>query len=204
MNRGFFGVRSKANGQGAGLQRWTMGFDYASQTEPPSGSESLAANTFKQYAVRIIPSKSCLLASIDIFVAGNASNVQLVTAGIASDGMTAAAGGVSKPTLITAVNAYGHALTGSFPQCDSGLLDATPRWVSVPMTVWLKGGVPVWLIGLVGNGCAIYYNDYASGSVLSDCYEESASNGVAYLVCEANITWTQSTKMWAIRGSLIA
>ena len=201
MNRGIYG-RSKANGQGVGLQRWTLGFDYADGKNPPTSSISVGVSGMQQFARRIVPGKSCLLTSIDAFIAGNNSNVQKIEAAVADEAYATA---TPKPNNLIGISSYGGAASGGNAPALQAVLDATPRWTSVPMCMWLKGGVPVWLIVKVGNGCALYAQDYAGGTPIADCYEQNASDTQGYFVSELNITWVQSTtKLWAIRGSMIA
>jgi hypothetical protein len=198
MNKGAFGISSGASGHSIGLQTWTLGYQYVDET--PANTDTPGAGSVRQYAVRIVPKRSCLLASIDVFCKGNASNVHKLEAAIADDAPVAGAGDVSKPGKLIAISAYGGAAGGANAIVLQAVQDTTPRWVSIPMARWLEGGVPVWLIAKMGYAGSIYYDDYGT-AVQSDFYEQNAADTQGYFVSELNITWVASTKRWMIRGS---
>lgn len=124
-----------------------------------------------------IPSDGFLM-SVAQYIAGNATNVAVLASGVYED----AAGPV--PGKLLAANQIGHAGSSQI----SGLfLSATPRWVTVPIGLWVPAG-NYWIASMLSSTSAsilsIYYNSGAgsdrtrlnSGPWLDDSSTSSGTN----------------------------
>ena len=136
------GAYSVPPGTGGGITHSYIGYNTIGGT-----AETLAAGNFKQIFKQVTTSAAGLLASIELYCKGNASNVQVVYVCVLDDN----AGVPGKVIAVMAAETSGGTTVLSVA------MNATSRWVAAPIGAYLAAGT-YWLGVLTGNGVVINYD----------------------------------------------
>ncbi len=177
------------SGQTAGM-KWATGVpgaisqSYVGYNTIGGTTELVAVSAARQVFRKVTLASAALLVSVDVYCNGDASHAQSVLAAVFSDN-------AGVPLNVIGTLAY-ESLSGSFS--GSAVLNATPRWVSVPMNMWLTAGT-YWLQVLVSNGLTLYYD--ASGG------DFALSTGSTWPFDSSLNAPANSTRKYSIRGSII-
>lgn len=148
-------------------------------------TDAVSAGTFKFVFKQVTTSNDGLLASIDTYLKGNNTNAQGIRPFVTDDNSGA-------PGKIIAMNTA----PGSSYQA---WLNTTPRWVAVPIGVWLPAGT--YWFGVSGFSAVTFYYDGSGGDYTSATNTDSApdfESGVG-----SAITPTNSSRTYSVRGALI-
>ena len=151
-------------------------------------TDALGSTSFKQFLKRVTIEKSgagCLLVSIDMYVKGNASGVQVLYPVVCDDNAGAPGkmiGGFGAETQAGAI-----VLSAS--------LSATARWISLPMSMWLTPA-SYWLM-VLGGGSSGFTAHYDSGG------SDYTSTGAATWYNNDGGAATNSSRNYSIRGSVV-
>jgi hypothetical protein len=181
MNRGFLGV-VRGKGKQMGPQRIYLGYNQIG-----SSSQAIAAGSLKKLYKPVTPPRDGLLCAIEVFMQGNAgSNINCLKGCVHEDNL----GVPGKLIGVIGAETAGSVL------CNDFTMSATPRWVSTPMTMILRGGVHYWLCANIGYGTTHYYNDDTNRDLEQSINETWQRDG-------SLATFTVSNKNWCIRAPFI-
>lgn len=147
-------------------------------------------NHWDHFGKKVSVANAGLLASIDVYTRGNASNVQGIGSYILDDN-------ANTPGKVIATSGGLQVMTsgGTMSMPLNVYMSTTPRWVSFPMGVWLSPG-DYWLCLVLGgsNYADIYYD--AGGN---DYKFDNKDSGYA---ADAGVG-TNNSRTYSIRGCLI-
>ena len=181
MNRGINGV-VRGKGKDIGPQRIYLGYNQIG-----SQSQAIAGGSIKKLYKKVVPPRDGLLCAIEVYMQGNAgSNINVLKGCVHIDNL-------GFPGKIVGV--IGGETAGSV-LCNDFSMSATPRWVSTPMTMILRGGFTYWLCANIGYGSTHYYND-------ATCSDGEQSINETWQRDGSLVTFTNSNKIWCIRAPFI-
>ena len=142
-------------GGGGALAQSYIGYDAIGGSTDVS-----SANTIKQFAKRVVLSSPGFLAGIDVYIKGNASNVSAIGAGVFTDN-SGVPGNVIAGIGLTERSPF----SGTSDWNLTYNLSVTPRWVTIPVGIWLPAGT-YWIVvqsgGIAAGAITHYYNSGGS------------------------------------------
>jgi len=118
-------------------------------------------------------------------VKGNGSNVAHFSVGVLSDN-------AGVPGDVIATNGPTYAAS-SVNTLDS-YFSTDPRWLTIPLNLWVTAGTPIWLAVLIGNAGAIAYDTGGS---------DSTGGTATYLGDGGTVTYTAGSNNYSIRGAVL-
>jgi hypothetical protein len=138
------------------------------------------------FGKRVTLASSGTLASVGMYMQGNASNVISFGASVMTDSASA-------PSLVIAACLPS---SGTAAATLSGFLSASPRWIDIPIGAFLATGT-YWIVFITGNGATVYF-DGSGTDVTAPSLTTTGFTGDAAL-----ITYTAGTSQFSLRGSVL-
>jgi hypothetical protein len=167
-------------GSGGFLSQSYVGYNTAGGT-----TDAVAVSSYKQVYKQITLASPGLLTSIDAYVKGNLTNVQALYCAVVDDN-------AGVPGKVIALNA---GETNGGTTLVNVAMNATARWIALPIGVWLPAGT-YWIAITAGNEITLHYDGSGGDftSVLGATWFEPELVGGAS---------TNSSRKYSVRGSLI-